>query len=447
MAEMPSAMVVDDDELTARAVRDGLVRAGIAAEACFAAPDALARLERASFDLVLLDVQLPGHDGIDVCAEITRRWPTVDVMVMSALGSGERALAAARAGAHDFLTKPISCESVAQRIRRSISARAGLRELPARGPRSLVADLVGVSPAIERTRDVLSRFAPSNATVLITGESGTGKEIVARGLHLRSPRRHGPFVAINCAALPDTLLESELFGHVRGAFTDARADRLGLFVQASGGTLFLDEIAELPLALQPKLLRALEEGVVRPLGSAAEVAIDVRVIAATHRDLATLVAEGRFRSDLYYRLHVLQLALPPLRARPEDIELLARRFTCERAADEGKDVRELSPEALDRLRRHRWPGNVRELRNCIDHALAMARGARIEVDDLPDELQALSAAEDQPPAPVPAWPTLADREREYIDQVLDHVGGNRSAAARLLGVDRRTLMRKLAARR
>ncbi|HVV82506.1 MAG TPA: sigma 54-interacting transcriptional regulator, partial [Kofleriaceae bacterium] len=311
----------------------------------------------------------------------------------------------------------------------------------------LTTELVGVSPAIQRARDIVSRFALSTANVLVTGESGTGKEIVARGLHLRGPRRHGPFVAINCAALPDALLESELFGHVRGAFTDARTDRAGLFAQASGGTLFLDEVGELPLSLQPKLLRALEEGVIRPLGSAAELAIDVRVIAATHRDLAAAVAAGQFRSDLYYRLHVLRIALPPLRERGDDIELLARRFAAERAADEGKDVRDLSDAVLGRLRQHSWPGNVRELRNTIEHAIAMARSDRIEVDDLPDPLQAAPDPAATAAAAAAAWPTLADRERAYIDEVLAHVGGNRTAAARLLGVDRRTLMRKLAVRR
>ena len=445
MADMPFAMVVDDDELTARAMRDGLVRAGIGAEACFAAPDALARLERGGFDLVLVDVQLPGVSGLEMCAEITRRRPALDVVVMSAHGSTDRALAAARAGAHDFVTKPISSERLVQRVQQLARARADERgRMPVRrATRSRVhVDLAGDSAAMQRTRELVTRFAASSANVLVTGESGTGKEIVARGLHLQGARRHGPFVAVNCAALPDTLLESELFGHVRGAFTDARSDRAGLFVQASGGTIFLDEIGELPLALQPKLLRVLEDGVVRPLGGAGEVPIDVRVVAATHRDLAAAVAAGRFRADLFYRLHVLRIELPPLRERGDDLELLARRFAAERAADEGKDVHTIAPAALARLRAHAWPGNVRELRNCIEHAIALARGAAIDVDDLPDHLRALP-----PAAPVPALTTLAERERAYIDEVLAHVGGNRSAAARVLGVDRRTLMRKLAARR
>jgi DNA-binding NtrC family response regulator len=438
-------MVVDDDELTARAMRDGLVRAGIAAEACFAANDALDRLERGGFDLVLVDVQLPGASGLDVCAEITRRWPSVDVMVMSAHGSTDRAVAAVRAGAHDFVTKPISSESLVQRVQRLASNRARATGrpagLPGRRPRSQV-ELVGASAAMQRARELVSRFASSTANVLVTGESGTGKEIVARRLHLESARRDGPFVALNCAALPDALLESELFGHVRGAFTDARADRAGLFAQASGGTIFLDEVGELPLALQPKLLRALEDGLIRPIGGGAELPIDVRVVAATHRDLAADAAAGRFRRDLFYRLHVLRLALPPLRERADDLELLARRFVGEVAAAEGKDVRGLSADAMARLRAHPWPGNVRELRNCLAHAIALARGPWIEVDDLPDHLRASTAA-----ALPAAWSTLAERERVYIDEVLAHVGGNRSAAARVLGVDRRTLMRKLAARR
>ena len=438
------AVVVDDDELAARAMCDGLARGGIAAEACFAAPAAMARLDRGGVDVVLLDVMLAGADGIAVCGEIVRRWPAIDVLVMSAHGSLDRAVGAVKAGAHDFLTKPFTSDSLVLRIQRLAAERTQARELGEL--RALVdgdgfGELSGTSPAMQKVRAVLQRIVGSAATVLVTGESGTGKEIVARGLHRHGPRQTGPFVAINCAALPEALLESELFGHVRGAFTDARTDRAGLLAQASGGTVFLDEIGELPAALQPKLLRALEERAVRPVGGTCELPIDVRVVAATQRDLAAEVHAGRFRADLFYRLNVLRVALPALRERGDDVIALARRFAARAAAQERKTIRGLAPAVIDALRAHPWPGNVRELRNCLEHAVAMARTEVLELDDLPEGFGA--------PAPAPdlGWPTLDVLERDYVDRVLVHVDGNRSAAARVLGIDRRTLLRKLAVRR
>jgi len=442
--EVVRAVIVDDDELTARAMCDGLIRSGIAAEACFGALDAMSRLGRGGVDLVLLDVQLPGADGIEVCAEIVRRWPSVDVLVMSAHGSIARAVGAVKAGAYGFLTKPFSTDGLRLELDRLALERGRDRELvttrvddDGRFP-----ELLGASPAMQRVRGVLQRIVASSASVLVAGESGTGKEIVARGLHRHGPRRGGPFVAINCAALPEALLETELFGHVRGAFTDARSDRAGLFLQASGGTLFLDEIGELPTALQPKLLRALEERTVRPVGGAAELPFDVRVVAATQRDLGVEVAAGRFRADLRYRLDVLKVTMPALRERGDDVIDLAQRFAARAAEQELKTIRGLAPRAIEALRRHTWPGNVRELRNCLEHAVAMARTEQVQLDDLPDALTGRGL-----PANDPTWPTLDRLAHDYVQRVLAHVDGNRSAAARLLGIDRRTLMRKLAARR
>jgi two-component system response regulator HydG len=282
--------------------------------------------------------------------------------------------------------------------------------------------------------------------VLITGESGTGKEVVARALHRRGRRKNGPFVAVNCAALPETLLESELFGHARGAFTDARSARSGLFVQANGGTLFLDEITEMPLALQPKLLRALQERVVRPLGGEGEVPFDVRLVTATNRDLETAVEEGRFRGDLFFRVNVIHVPLPPLRARGGDILLLAQRFLGEYGARSSKQVTGLSPQAAERLLAYSWPGNVRELENCIERAIALAQHDHILPDDLPEKVRAyrrshVLVASDDPAELVP----LEEVERRYILRVMEAVGGNKSQAAQVLGLGRKTLYRKLEA--
>jgi DNA-binding NtrC family response regulator len=308
-------------------------------------------------------------------------------------------------------------------------------------------ELLGESPALERVREQILRVADLDTSILISGESGTGKELVARALHRQSRRCRGPFVAINCATLPENLLESELFGHVRGAFTDARESRRGLFVEASGGTLFLDEIGELPLTLQPKLLRVLEERRVRPLGSGQEIDCDVRILAATHRDLSEAVREGGFRTDLYYRLNVIQLELPPLRARGNDILLLAQTFIAEFAGRFGKSVTGLAEPAAARLLAYPWPGNVRELRNVIERALALTRHDRITVEDLPEHLRQPSnnlpvpgsSVDDGPLALLP----LAEMEQRYIDRVLNQVQGNRTLAARILGIDRKTLYRKL----
>ena len=300
----------------------------------------------------------------------------------------------------------------------------------------------GLSPEWREVERRIELASPTRAPILLRGESGTGKDLVARAIHGASRRVDRPFVAVNCAAIPETLLESILFGHVRGAFTGATTEKIGEFQKADGGTLFLDEVGELPRTLQPKLLRALEERSIRPIGATAEVAVDVRVLAATHRDLAADVEAGRFRADLYYRLNALRLALPPLRDRRDDIAELARHFARTIAAHDDSPPRELTADALDRLRQLPWPGNVRELRNCIEHAVAMATGPRLDVADLPP-LPAMRHGD----AAVSEWPTLEELEHGYLDRVLAHVGGNRSAAARMLGIDRRTLMRKLAARR
>ncbi|MCC6528177.1 MAG: sigma 54-interacting transcriptional regulator [Polyangiaceae bacterium] len=320
---------------------------------------------------------------------------------------------------------------------------------------SLLGDcgMIGASAALHALGELVVKLADSDATVLVTGESGTGKELVAHALHDRSRRASGRFVALNCAALPEALLESELFGHVKGAFTSASESRVGLFAAAAGGTLFLDEIAEVSPPLQAKLLRVLQERKVRPIGAADEIAVDVRLVAATNRDLAADVEAGRFRRDLYYRVDVVRIAVPPLRERGEDVLLLAEHFLAAHAARLGRRVPTLDADAAAVLLRHKWPGNVRELQNCVEHAVAVSTGDRIGVDDLPAHLRAASG----PPPPEPAADDLAgaeahdetlqrlsDVERQYIGHVLGVLGNNKTRAAAILGIDRRTLHRKLA---
>jgi DNA-binding NtrC family response regulator len=362
-------------------------------------------------------------------------------------------VAAIRAGAYDFLLRPLDAEALAGLLQRAARAAAGLspaaRRPGARAPEPACApssEVLGDSAALREAYALIDRVADSEASVLILGESGTGKEAAAQALHARSRRQQGPFIAINCAAMPEALLESELFGHARGAFTDAKSARTGLFVQADGGTLFLDEVGELPLTLQPKLLRALQSRRVRPVGGDAEVPFDARIVAATNQDLESAVNEGRFREDLYFRIHVIGIELPPLRARGTDVLLLARRFTADFAQRSGKAVRGLAPAVEQRLLDYPWPGNVRELQNCIERAVALsAPGAEaLQLEDLPvrirDHRRARSGRE---LVDLTELVPLEEVERRHILRVLEAVGGSRTLAARTLGLDRKTLYRKL----
>jgi two-component system response regulator HydG len=445
-----SVLVVDDDASMCETLAVGLEPREFAVRWTTSPTEALDLLAGGSFDAVVTDLNMRGMNGIELCGRIAADRPDLPVIVITAFGSLDTAVAAIRAGAYDFITKPLELEALVLALERAIALRRlreevkRLREVCEATGRD--GELVGSSPAMRRVHELLARIVDSDASVLITGESGTGKEVVARSLHRRGRRSRGSFVAINCAALPETLLESELFGHARGAFTDARAARTGLFVQANGGTLFLDEIAELPLSLQPKLLRALQERVVRPLGGDAEIPFDVRLVSATNRDLETAVHEGRFREDLYFRVNVIHVALPPLRARGGDILLLAQRFVTECAARSGKQVAGLSPQAAERLLAYSWPGNVRELENCIERAIALAQHDHVLPDDLPEKVRDyrrshVLVASDDPAELVP----LEEVERRYILRVMEAVGGNKSQAAQVLGLGRKTLYRKLEA--
>ncbi|MDY7233191.1 sigma-54-dependent transcriptional regulator [Hyalangium rubrum] len=446
---MPGRILMVEDEREMRAMLEkGLTRRGFEPHGYATSDEALERLGTEDFDVVLTDLQMPGMNGLALCERIALNRPDIPVVVVTAFGSLETAVAAMRVGAYDFITKPVDVDALVFVLERAVQHRA-LRQEVRRlrqelGERAGMGELLGESPSLRQAYALIDRVADVDTTVLITGESGTGKEVAARALHTRGRRRTGPFVALNCAAMPEQLLESELFGHVKGAFTDARTPRTGLFVEATGGTLFLDEVGELPLALQPKLLRALQERKVRPVGGNEEVEFDARIVAATNRDLELAVAEGRFREDLYYRLNVINIELPPLRARGNDALLLSQRFIEHFAARTGKRVVGLSPAAAQRLLTYGWPGNVRELQNCIERAVALTSFEQLTVEDLPERIRNYSAPRVVPEvADMSELVTLEEVERRYIQRVLEAVGGSRTLAARILGVDRKTLYRKL----
>jgi two-component system response regulator HydG len=441
-------LIVDDDQAMCDLLEADLRDRRFETEARRSAEEALAVLDARDVDVVLTDLNMRGLSGIALCRRVAESRPDVPVVVITAFGSIETAVEAIRAGAYDYITKPVDVEALTLALERAIEHHALRREVRqlrrAASASARFGQLLGQSAAMRGVHDLLARVADSDAGVLITGESGTGKEVVAKALHAAGRRSAGPFVAVNCAAVPEALLESELFGHARGAFTDARAARTGLFAQASGGTLFLDEIGELPLSMQPKLLRALQERAVRPVGGDAEVPFDARIVVATNRDLETAVEERRFREDLYYRVNVIHVELPPLRARGSDALLLAQRFLEAAAARAGRSVTGISAPAAEKLLAYAWPGNVRELENAIERAVALTRYEEITADDLPAKVRdhkpshVLVASED-PSELVP----LEEVERRYVLRVLESAGGNKTLAARILGLDRKTLHRKL----
>ena len=444
-------LIVDDDANMCEMVQASLGRKGHDVEWRTVAEEALDLLTTRDFDVVLTDIRLGGGmSGLQLCERIVENRPDIPVIVITAFGSMETAVAAIRVGAYDFINKPVDLQALSLTVDRAARHRElndelkRLRQAVERSRGDAFGGLVGESPAVRKVIDLVDRMRDSEATALITGESGTGKELVARAIHQSSPRASGRFVPVNCAAVPANLLESELFGHTRGAFTDAKRARDGLFLQASGGTLFLDEIGELPLEMQPKLLRALEEGKVRPLGSDTTVDVDVRVVAATNRDLESDVEEGRFREDLFYRVNVVTLHVPPLRARGNDILLLAQHFLNKVVRTTPKEVTGFSGPAAQRLLDYEWPGNVRELQNCIERAVALTQFEQITVEDLPAKIRDYSSSRmvimsDNPEDLL----SLADLELRYIQRVLKAVDGNKTQAARVLGLDRRTLYRKL----
>ncbi|HEU4732489.1 MAG TPA: sigma-54 dependent transcriptional regulator [Kofleriaceae bacterium] len=440
-------LIVDDDEDTAVLLRDLLRKRGLDVTAVSSAQECLEQLRGHPTDVVVTDVHMPGMSGIDLCATLRERHPDLLPIIVTGHSDPETAIAAIRAGAFDFITKPLEIRALEIAVSRALEHLALKREVKRlRGEvhrDETIDGIAGNSRAIRNMVDLIQRVASSDASVLITGESGTGKELVARALHHLSPRRDRPFVAMNCAAMPASLLESELFGHVRGAFTDARHDRKGLFVSAEGGTILLDEIGEMPIEMQVKLLRVLQERMIRPVGGDQEVPFDVRVLTSTNRDLETEVHEKRFREDLFYRVNVVQIAVPSLRDRAGDILALAQRFITQIAARSKKPVRGLSAKAAQLLMDYDWPGNVRELENCMERAVALCRLDEITADDLPTKVQEHGSSRIDLTADASRLPTMEEMERRYIRQVLQAVAGNKTHAARVLGLDRRSLYRRL----
>ncbi len=440
-------LVVDDDHGMCDMLEATLTKRGYVVATAHDEAGATVALHEQELDAVVTDLRLGEESGIAICRQAAELRPDLPVIVITAFGSMDSAVAAMRAGAYDFITKPVDLEQLAFSVKRAVELRHLRTEVRLLRDRQSISgpigELVGQSPAMRRVYDLVERVSGSDASILITGESGTGKELVARALHDRSERQ-GRFVAVNCAAISAQLLESELFGHVKGAFTDARADRDGLFVEANGGTMMLDEIGEMPHEMQSKLLRALQERRVRPVGGSQEIGFDTRIIAATNTDIDEAVDRGDFREDLFYRINVVRIAMPPLRARGNDVLLLAQHFLEVQAERADKDVIGITSEAAAKLLHYDWPGNVRELQNVMERAVTLTRFDSITLEDLPDRVREHESANLVVDSDDPDHlPTLDQLERRYVARVLKAVAGNKTQAARVLGVDRRTLYRKL----
>jgi two-component system response regulator HydG len=440
----PRILVAEDDTEMLSLVTEHLEEQGYLVVGALRGAEAVEKLRGGEFDLLLTDLRMPDVDGMEVLRAAKERQPDLPVVLITAFGTIETAIQAIRQGAYDYVTKPCAMAEISLLVRKALEDRR-LREENRRlreevAGRYRLHNLLGASPAMQAVFALIRQAAPGDANVLIAGESGTGKELVAKALHYNSLRSERPFVPINCAAVPAGILESELFGHVKGAFTGAVRARRGLFREAEGGTLFLDEIGDMAPELQAKLLRAIEDRAVRPVGSDEVVPVDMRIIAATNKDLAARIQERSFREDLFYRLAVIPIQLPPLRERREDIPLLAEHFLRRAADAAGKPVQGFTPEAMAALLRHPWPGNVRELENVIERAVILTAGAQI----LPDALL-LETSLAPPPSALLAQasrrPTLDELTAEYVALVLREVGGDKDKAAEILGVSKRTLYR------
>ena len=447
MKEKPRILVVDDEESIRIMLRAVLEEEGYEIIEAADGPEAVKAVEQDPLDLILLDIRMTTMDGIETLTEIRKISPFVPVLMMTAYATVKTAVEALKAGAFEYLAKPLDIEELKILVQKALEYYR-LREenltLKERlGSRFDFSRIIGKGRKMKELFDFLAQVAPSEATVLILGESGTGKELVANAIHHNSPRTQQPFVKVACAALPETLLESELFGHEKGAFTGAIARREGRFQTAHRGTIFLDEVGEMSQAIQTKLLRVLQEREFEPVGSSRTVKVDVRVIAATNKDLNNEIKEGRFRADLFYRLNVIPIHLPPLRERKEDIPALANHFLSLYREKNKKDIKEITPKALDLLIRYDWPGNIRELENCLERAVIVARGDLIAPVDLPPAIQNLPPGKGDTEILFPAGISLQEAEKAIILKTLEDVGGNRSRAAEILGINRRTLQMKL----
>jgi two-component system response regulator HydG len=442
-------LVVDDDEPHAQAVAESLERVGYECEIATSGREALRLIEEQEYDIVLTDLLMDDVGGLDVLAKAKRELPDAEVVILTGHSSIKAAVTAMQAGAATYLTKPLDINElrivVDKRSQSQRLARTNVQLQKQLNERFGFEGVVGNSADMQRVIEKCKQVAPTNATVLITGESGTGKELVAKALHVNSPRRHKPFVPLNCAALSETILESELFGHVKGAFTGAERERKGYFEQANGGTLFLDEVGDIPLATQIKLLRVIESGEIVRVGSNEPMKVNVRLISATNRDLTVAIAEGKFRPDLYHRIKVVSIKLSPLRQRREDIPLLIEYFLKEFAAAHDKTVSGITPAARKVLMAYSWPGNVRELKNTIESMVVMDVDCILDLDDLTEDVQSAASghAETLSGKDGLVGKPLDEVEKYYIAETLKLSGGNREEAARMLGIGERTLYRKI----
>ncbi|HEX2931398.1 MAG TPA: sigma-54 dependent transcriptional regulator [Candidatus Binatia bacterium] len=448
-------LIADDDPVSCQLFAETLESEGFQVEQVTSGDDALARLRDSSHDLLIIDVRMPGISGLEVTRVVHEKYPVLPVVVMTAFGSIETAVEAIHEGAFDFISKPMNLAELNRIVARALSQRSLRRHsenhaaAEADNPPEL-GKIIGKSPAMLEVYKTVARVAPTKSTVLILGESGTGKELIARAIHEHSPRANRPFVAVDCGALTETILESELFGHMRGSFTGAFADKKGVFEDAEGGTCFLDEIGGISQNMQARLLRVLQEHQIRRVGGKDWLPVDVRVVAATNQNLSEAVAKGDFRQDLYYRLDVITIRLPPLRERADDIPLLAQHFLKYYGQQSGKPVPAFSEKALELLSSYTWPGNIRELENAVEQAVALSYQPVLTPEDLPGEVREQRAAKIASLAAqngqfvFPDTPSLEEVKKRYVLHVLQLTGGNVSATARILSVDRRSLYRMLA---
>ncbi len=442
-----SILVVDDDATHRKMLSAVLETAGYQTSEAADGLAAVTAVEEKYVDLVLMDIRMKGLHGIEAQKRIRDLSPGIPVILMTAYASVDTAVSALKSGAYDYLTKPVDVDELLLLIKKALDHRR--LEQENRYLRERIDDrfdfsaIIGRSPSMTPIFETISLVAPTEATVLIVGESGTGKELIANAIHQNSPRREAPFIKVNCAALSESLLESELFGHEKGAFTGAHKRHIGRFSAAHRGSLLLDEIGEMAPATQAKILRVLQEQEFEPVGGTHSVSVDVRIIAATNRDLEADMATGRFREDLFYRLNVVRIIMPPLKERHEDIPLLADRFLKTYAEKNRRFLKGFGPKAIDMLMRHDWPGNVRELENVVERAVILSRGDIIRPEDLPEAIKAVDHSASASPATLPIGITLKDMEKEMILLTLGEAGGNRTRTAEILGISRRTLQLKL----
>jgi len=449
-------LIADDDEVSCQLFAETLEDEGLQVEKVTSGDQALLRLSEESYDLLIVDVRMPGLSGLDVTRIVHEKYPLLPVIVMTAFGSIETAVEAIHEGAFDFISKPMNLAELKNTVSKAL-AQWSLRRRATKNAseiddpsRQQLSKIIGKSPAMLDVYKTVARVAPAKSTVLVLGESGTGKEMIARAIHEHSPRANRPFIAVDCGALTETILESELFGHVRGSFTGAVADKKGVFEEAQGGTCFLDEIGGISPNLQARLLRVLQEHEVRRVGGKEWTPVDVRVVAATNYNLAEAVKRSEFRQDLYYRLNVVAIRLPPLRERKEDIPLLAQHFLRHYSEDNGKTISAISDKALELLGSYSWPGNIRELENAVEQAVALSYQPILTPEDLPRDVRdreksgVASRTGQDGQFLFSDTPSLEEVKKRYVLHVLEHTQGNVSAAARILNVDRRSLYRMLA---